>query len=186
MPAGRALHVYEGEGLPIFSVAFSPDGRWLAAGSGGGGLRLWELETGQVRALAGHQAGLRSVTFSPDGRHLLSTDAGGLIVQWNARTGEREFDLRHRHGDNPAAVDGGTKDSELSKGTIAGYAPNGRTIVSVGVDEWVMIWDTATRVFRDQVRIGTNILAFSISPDIASSPWGPIGRDRGLRHRATS
>ena len=80
-------------------MAISPDGRWLAAGDAGGGLRLWELETPKERALAGHESGLRSVAFSPDSRHLLSCDASGLIVQWDVRTGEHEPPLRHRRED---------------------------------------------------------------------------------------
>ena len=129
----RALHVFTGKGGSVRCVAVSPDGRWLAAGDAGGGLRLWELETGRERALAGHQSGLRSVAFSPDSRHLLSAEAAGLIVQWDVRTGEREFDLRHRHqeeGVAPGVVV--TNGPEPFRGTIATYAPDGQTIVSAG------------------------------------------------------
>ncbi len=162
----RALHVFTGEGGVVHCVAVSPDGCWLSAGDAGGGLRLWELETGRERALAGPESGLRSVAFSPDSRHLLSCEAGGLIVQWDVRTGKREFDLRHRHQEEEVApgvvVANGP---EPFIGTIATYAPDGRTIVSAGQDQWVMIWDAATRRLRDQVQVGTGIIGFSISPD---------------------
>ncbi len=161
----QALHAFTGKGGSVHGVAVSPDGRWLAAGDEGG-LRLWELETARERALGGHESGLRSVAFSPDSRHLLSCEAGGLIVQWDVRTGKREFDLRHRRQDEGvAAVVVVTNGSELLRGTIATYGPDGQTIVSAGQDQWVMIWDVATRRLRDQVQVGTNIFGFTINPD---------------------
>jgi len=138
----------------------------LAAGDAGDGLRLWELETVRERALTGHGNGLQSVAFSPDSRHLLSCDAGGLIVQWNVTTGEREFDLRHRGQEGGVAPDVVVANGqELLRDTIATYAPNGQTIVSAGHDQWVMIWDVATRRVRDQVPARPNIYGFSIHPD---------------------
>ena len=200
----RALQVFPGKGGPVHCVAVSPDGRWLAAGDAGGGLRLWELETGRERALAGHQSGLRSVAFSPDSRHLLSAEAGGLIVQWDVRTGEREFHLRHRHQEEGVAPGvAGTNVPEPIRGTIATYGPDGQTIVSAGQDQWVMIWDVATRRLRDQVQLGTNILGFSINPDgrqlalaegvardrdprpgeASRAPPSPAGSEHPRRHR---
>ena len=158
----RVLREFTGKRGTVHCVAVSSDGRWLAAGDAGNGLRLWELDTGRERALAGHEGGLRSVAFSPD-NHLLSCDAGGLIVQWDVRTGEREFGLRHRReeeGDIPVLV--GTKPFA---GTIATYTPDGKTIVSVGQDQRVVIWDVATQNARAQVQVGTNIFGFSINPN---------------------
>ena len=43
----QAPEVKIGKGGSVHCVAISPDGRWLAAGDAGGGLRLWELETVQ-------------------------------------------------------------------------------------------------------------------------------------------
>jgi WD40 repeat protein/predicted Ser/Thr protein kinase len=161
----RELHEFKGNGGCVHGVAVSPDGRWLAAGDASSGLRLWELETTREWALRGHESGLRSVAFSPDNRHLLSCDAGGVIVQWDVRTGEREFALRHLHQDEGVvAVGSGTSGIEI-RSPIATYGRDGQTIVSVGMDQWVMIWDVATRRLRDQVRAGTNILGLSVSPD---------------------
>jgi WD40 repeat protein len=162
----RAIHVFPGRGDSVHCVAVSPDGRWLATGDAGGDLRLWELDTGRLRALPGHESGLRSVAFSPDSRHLLSADAGGLVVQSDVLTGIREFELRHRHDEDVATSETiGTNSRELGHGTISAFTPDGRTIISVGTDEWVMIWDVATRRLRDQIRCGSDIHGLSISPD---------------------
>jgi eukaryotic-like serine/threonine-protein kinase len=166
LASGQASRVFPGDGGSVHCVAISPDGRWLAAGDSGFGVRLWELETGRQRSLAAHQSGLRSVAFSADSGHLLSCEAAGLIVQWDVRSGNVDFRLRHRDQDeklDPIAA--GTNGSEL-RGIIAVYGrPDGKTIISAGQDQWVMIRDVETRRLLSQVQIGTNIFGFSISPD---------------------
>jgi WD40 repeat protein len=162
--ASRRARVFQGTGGVVHCVAVSPDGQWLAAGDAAGRLRLWELETDRERVLPGHQGVITSVGFSPDKRHLLSADAGGLIVQWNVRTAEREFSLRHRPHEEGVARTVVTN-GELFGGTLATYTPDGQTIVSVGMDQAVMIWEIATGRLRDQLRVRANIFGSSISPD---------------------
>ncbi len=162
----RAPQILDSKGQPIFCVAFSRDGRWLAAGDTRGLLRLWELGTGHYRDLAGHESAVRSVVFSTDNRHLLSADTGGLIVQWDVGAGRRDFPLLHRReGDYSSESFSGTNAAELGAGTIAAYGPDGRTIISAGANEWVMVWDAVTRRQLDRVRINTNVNSSSISPD---------------------
>jgi WD40 repeat protein len=60
-----------------WSVAFSPDGKTLAAGLESGEVRLWEVATGwQVAALSGLGGRVRWLGFHPNGRSL--TVAGAL------------------------------------------------------------------------------------------------------------
>ena len=60
----------------VRSVAFSPDGELLAAGSDDGSIALWNAATGRVLGtLTGHEASVRSLRFSADGKELVS--AGG-------------------------------------------------------------------------------------------------------------
>ena len=52
-------------------MAFSPDGRHLAAAGNDFMVRVWDVTTGQeVRAYQGHSWTVNGVAFSPDGRHL--------------------------------------------------------------------------------------------------------------------
>ena len=44
---------FEGLQAPVLSLAFSPDGRWLAAGDDTTRLRLWDVETGRSTPLQG-------------------------------------------------------------------------------------------------------------------------------------
>jgi WD40 repeat protein len=62
---------------PIFAVAWSPDGRLLAASSPGG-VRLWDVQAGQVAATlpAKYENEVpQSVAWSPDGRYLAAQGA---------------------------------------------------------------------------------------------------------------
>src|SRR5207249_7737039 len=57
----------------VNSVAFSPDGEQLAAACGDGAVKMWDLKSGQVGSLRGHQDFVFSVAFSPtDGQRLAS------------------------------------------------------------------------------------------------------------------
>jgi WD40 repeat protein len=75
-------------GIPVGGVAFSPDGRTLAAGSYDGGVRMWRLRT---QALLGalptvSSKGIYSVAFSPDGRTLAAGGEGGRVQFWDTAT----------------------------------------------------------------------------------------------------
>ena len=66
--------------LGAHSVAFSPDGRRLAAGSNGQeAVKLWDVETRQeVLTLSGEGSLFIGLSFSPDGRYLMAINEAGL------------------------------------------------------------------------------------------------------------
>jgi dipeptidyl aminopeptidase/acylaminoacyl peptidase len=79
-----------GHGAPVRSVAFSPDGRLLASGSGRDDrtIKLWRVADGSlVRTLTGHTREVLSVSFSPDGRWLASGSGDGTIKLWRVSDG---------------------------------------------------------------------------------------------------
>ena len=82
---------YEKEGA-VYSVAFSPDGKTLAAGYGLIGLRgsvvLWDVATRKRLAedpLRVEEGNVQSVAFSPDGKTLAAGHGGGVggVVLWD-------------------------------------------------------------------------------------------------------
>jgi WD40 repeat protein len=79
---------FKGVLMGIHSVAFSPDGKRLAASSGGReAVRLWDVESGQeVLTLDGQGYIFWSTAFSADGRLLGSMNTAGVLHLWRAPT----------------------------------------------------------------------------------------------------
>ena len=69
----------------IFTLAFSPNGRWLASAFHGEGIRRWNAETGALQnRLEGE---VMDTIFSPNGRWILSASSRKTIRLWEAETG---------------------------------------------------------------------------------------------------
>jgi WD40 repeat protein len=67
----------------IHDLAYSPDDRLLASGSGDQSIKIWNVATGEEQeTLKGHTEKVLSVAFSPDGSQLASTGDGALLRLW--------------------------------------------------------------------------------------------------------
>jgi len=77
-------------------LAFSPDGRKLAAAGLGDFVKVWEVKSGrELMTLRSHVIHTLSVDFSPDGRRLVVGGVGGtrsehLLQLWDLAT-QREL-----------------------------------------------------------------------------------------------
>jgi len=118
----------------VRSIAFSPDGKMIAAiGDLEDKIKLWDTTTGeQTRAPEGLTTGVYCIAFSPDGKLI----AGGLAIYgrrprvWNTASGKllRSFsDLRDTHPDVYSVA----------------FSPDGKRIAS-GSETEIGIWDVAT------------------------------------------
>ncbi len=64
-------------------LAFSPNKRILASASGDSTIKLWDISTGQhILTLQGHEDSVTSVAFSPDGDILASGSKDTTIKLW--------------------------------------------------------------------------------------------------------
>src|SRR5438105_8004987 len=88
----------------ILTMAFSPNGKWLATGGGilvvgnsaaYGEVRLWDVATRAERfSLEGHKEMVYAVAFSPDSKLLASGGADGKVdgptlILWDPETGKQ-------------------------------------------------------------------------------------------------
>jgi WD40 repeat protein len=81
---GNRLGVFQVPGFWVKSVAFSPTGAHVLAGTDADKLvHLWDVAAQrELPPFAGHQGGVRSVAFSPDGRFAVSGAADGVVRVW--------------------------------------------------------------------------------------------------------
>jgi WD40 repeat protein/serine/threonine protein kinase len=154
---GRALRPVRSQGGPVSCVAFSSDGRRMAAG-GLGTITLFDAETREpLRIIRGHKGVVTAVAFSPDGRRIASAMSAGIEERvppetkvWDAETG-RELGVFH----------------DARWGTVKlAFSPDGRRIAFV--NDWiraVRLLDGMTahelETFGGQVGQGCRDVAFS-------------------------
>ncbi|MRR18509.1 MAG: WD40 repeat domain-containing protein, partial [Deltaproteobacteria bacterium] len=90
---GNRIRIIGEQTEQFASVAFSPDGKYLAAGTGVYGaavsdaaVRLWDVKSGkELQRFTGQAGGILRVAFSPAGQYLASAGKDGRIVLWGMR-----------------------------------------------------------------------------------------------------
>jgi len=67
----------------LSSVAFSPDGKTIATGSGDNTVKLWQIDGKELQTLKGHSSSVYSVAFSPDGKTIATGSKDKTVILWN-------------------------------------------------------------------------------------------------------
>jgi general transcriptional corepressor TUP1 len=84
----KVLTINDGDSLNgdagVTSVAISPNGQFVAAGSLDTVVRIWDVTTAQlVERLRGHRDSVYSVAFTPDGKGLVSGSLDKTLKYWD-------------------------------------------------------------------------------------------------------
>ena len=101
-PAIRTIRASKGR---VECVAFSPDGTLLASGSNDHTVKLWDVQTGELkRTLAGHDFIVGAVAFSPDGQTLVSGAWDDTVKLWDVNSGRLKTTIKTSNGVFAVAV----------------------------------------------------------------------------------
>lgn len=160
-------------------VAFSPDGRTLAAGDMSANVRTWDSLGRALASCANPGRDVRSVVFSPDSGSLAALGDDGKTHVFNAAS------LAQR------AVFQGEK-SGLQRNATLAFSPDGRLLVSSADGTTVRFWDLDRRLERHVLKVtdkgsnrpqftrgGETLLTFNDSGTGELKCWDPqTGRER--------
>ncbi len=161
---GKVMATLPGHAETVRAVAFSKDGKLLAAAGGlparKGEVKIWDVDQRTVvKTINGHSDCIYAVAFSPDGKSIATSSYDKLIKLWDVETGKEIRTLKD-HIDAIYAL---------------AFTPDGKRLVSGAADRTVKIWDPAT---------GERLYTFGEPADgintIAIDPTGKMVAAAGL------
>jgi WD40 repeat protein len=135
---GTRIRAFPAGGVGGRTVAYSPDGRFLALDAKGHTTELWDAATGKiVHAFPAHPSPVLKVAFRSDGRRLLSASASAVQV-WDPVTGKSVHSFTVK---GPQETGGPW--SMWARST-ASFTNDGERLAIAYGDGTVRIWDVET------------------------------------------
>jgi WD40 repeat protein/DNA-binding SARP family transcriptional activator len=151
----------QGQEGAVYSVAVSPDGKWVATGNDTGGIRVWNLATRQPagETMVGLEKEVRALAFSPDGETLAAGDSTGSMRLWNTRTQLPRGQPIKAHDKSILGL---------------GFSPDGKTVRTVGEDATSRLWrvDTGQALDKPLPLLGEAGMALSNDLGLVASKSG--------------
>lgn len=157
----------------VHDLKFSPDGQTLLAAGGSpaesGRVEVWSWQTGErIRVVSGHDDLVYRVAWSPDGTQWVSCSGDGRCLVISTATGEQ---LARYEGH--------------SRAVLAVCYLDDRTVISVGADQTVRLWNNADglnqRTLDNHVGTVNDIAVRPASADQTVEVVATISEDRTVR-----
>lgn len=159
----------DGEAGAVRAIAFSRDGKLLAAAGGlpaqRGEVKIWDVDSQKLaQTISGHADCIYGVAFSPDGKSVATASYDKLIKLWDVATGAEIRTFKDHIEAIYAIV----------------FTPDGKHLISGAADRTVKLWDVATgeRLYTlSEPQDGINALALDpTGPRLAAG-----GLDKTIR-----
>jgi WD40 repeat protein len=139
------------------SLAFSPDGSILAAGSWDTNLRAWNTRNGELLGLIEElPVAMFGIAFSPDGRTLATAGVDRILYLWDSKT----WKLTRKFVGQPEMI------------SALAYSPDGRYIATGGFNDItqahpvsILIWDLSTGKSVRTLPAPHRVSSVAFSPD---------------------
>jgi len=165
----QQLAVLDGHAGAVRALAFSRDGRFLAAAGGlparQGEVRIWDVAARKlVHSIHGHADCIYGVAFSPDGRSIATASYDKLVKLFDIAS-EKEVRTYKDHIDAVYAV---------------AFTPDGRRLVTGSADRSVKIWnvETGERLYTlSEPQDGINAIAIDPTGKLVAAG----GLDKSIR-----
>jgi small GTP-binding protein len=164
-----------------YRLAWSPDGRTLAAPCHDRITRLWDTQTGELQKSIETRKLIYCVAWSPDGQQLVSASENGRLDFWDVSTGKHLRTFRPLADQTKSDSSRKKKQQQRSAATVqhkarcVAWSPDGKSIAVSNEPGVVLLRNAKTgNVSRVFTKTLGEIVELAWSPDGQHLCWGGL------------